>query len=363
MCKRFIYFALSVVLFSLFSWNDVYAADKGKSTFTVVIDPGHGGKDSGAKGRKSYEKDIVLAVALEVGKQLKMLDPNITIYYTRDSDRFIGLIDRARFANKKKADLFVSIHANSHKNTTPHGAETYVLGLHRTQDNLEVAMKENSAILYEKDHSTSYSGFDPNLSESYIIFNFIQNKHIEQSISLAELIQTGLVQCGLWNRGVRQAGFLVLREVAMPSVLVELGFISNKENEEYMLSSKGRISLAQNIAKGVVAYKNKRVRAERAEESPSNHESAVNEPDSTRERVIYYRVQVLADKRQLPSKHFGAYADEMRAYREGAFYKYTLFNTTSLTEAKVHQKKLRAKYKDCFIVGFDDKEKKVGSYY
>ncbi len=368
---KFFKILLSIVAFLMLPSIGFGATSKDKGRFVVVIDPGHGGKDGGAKGHKSWEKDVVLSVAMEVGRQIKSMDPSITVYYTRDTDKFIPLNDRATFANKKKADLFVSIHANSHKTSTPKGSETYVLGLHRTQDNLEVAMKENSAILYEKDYSVSYSGFDPNQSESYIIFNFIQNKHIEQSIALAEVIQKGLATCGLGNRGVRQAGFLVLREVAMPSVLVELGFISNRDDEDYMTSKSGRNNLAKNIAKGVVGYKNKTYRDTKAKDTPKSSVEETDPPkdeksatiDKDADSQVYYRVQVMADKRRLKPSHFGAYADEMRVYQEGGYYKYTLYNTTKLSEAKALQRKLKAKYKDCFIVGFDSDDRKVGSYY
>lgn len=338
-----------------------------KGRFVVVLDPGHGGKDSGAIGKRSKEKDIVLDVARKAGETIKALNPNIVVYYTRDNDTFIGLQQRARFANRKKADLFVSVHANSHKTSAPHGAETYVLGLHRTQDNLDVAMKENSAILYEQDYSVTYKDFDPNVSESYIIFNFIQNKHIEQSISLADLIQGSIVKTGLYNRGVRQAGFLVLREVAMPSVLVELGFISNRQNEDYMTSTQGSRQLANHIAKAVVSYEErlsgrnskKASATDTQEDTPQVVEN--NTPTNTGD--IYYRIQVMADKRLLNPSHFKQYSDVVRNYQEGNYYKYTFYNTTDLNEAKRLQRKLRKKYTDCFIVGFDANDNKVGSYY
>lgn len=331
-----------------------------KGRFVVVIDPGHGGRDSGAKGARSLEKNIVLDVALKIGARIKALNPDIIVHYTRSNDTFIELQQRANYANKKKADLFVSIHANSHKSSSPHGAETFVLGLHRTQDNLDVAMKENSAILYEKDHSVIYQDFDPNLSESYIIFNFMQNKHLEQSISLANVVQDGLVQTGLLNRGVKQAGFLVLRDVAMPSVLVELGFISHRANENYMLSKNGSQELANNIAKAIVKYE-ERLNGRNKKESSATDVNAATEKVETGE--VYYRIQVMADKRLLKASHFKGYSDVVRHYKEGNFYKYTFYNTTDLVEAKRLQESLKKKYQDCFIVGFDANDNKVGSYY
>lgn len=331
-----------------------------KGRFIVVLDPGHGGRDSGAKGRNSLEKNIVLDVALKTGARLKALNPDIVVYYTRSDDRLIGLQQRADYANKKKADLFVSIHANSHKSSSPNGAETFVLGLHRTQDNLDVAMKENSVILYEKDHSVIYEDFNPNESESYIIFNFMQNKHLEQSIDVANIVQNGLISNGLNNRGVKQAGFLVLRQVAMPSVLVELGFISNRANEDYMRSQKGSQELANNIAKAIVEYEEK-LSGRTSKDLGTTTANATTDKVTTGD--IYYRVQVMADKRLLKPSHFKGYSDEVRHYKEGNFYKYTIYNTTDLKEAKRLQGELKNKYKDCFIVGFDANDKKVGSYY
>lgn len=333
-----------------------------KGRFVVVIDPGHGGKDSGAKGRNSLEKNIVLNVALQVGARIKALNPNIIVHYTRSDDTFIGLQQRANFANSKKADLFVSIHANSHKTSSPNGAETFVLGLHRTQDNLDVAMKENSAILYEEDHSVTYQDFDPNVSESYIIFNFIQNKHLEQSIAFADVVQAGLVRTGLNSRGVKQAGFLVLREVAMPSILVELGFISHRANEDYMRSKEGSRELANNIANAIVSYEEKLSgRRSKDRSSETTVKASTTEKNTTGD--IYYRIQVMADKRLLKPSHFRGYSEVVRNYKEGNFYKYTFYNTTDLEEAKRLQEELKSKYKDCFIVGFDANDNKVGSYY
>lgn len=369
------YIVVRVILFFIFcvACTGYAEARDSKGRFVVVIDPGHGGKDSGAVGKRSKEKNIVLDVALKVGARVKAVNPDILIYYTREDDRFIGLQQRAEFANKKKADLFVSIHANSHKQSSPNGAETYVLGLHRTQDNLDVAMKENSAILYEKDHSIIYQDFDPNLSESYIVFNFIQNKHLSSSIQLADLVQGGLAKTGLTNRGVRQAGFLVLREVAMPSVLVELGFISNRANENYMLSKEGSRQLANHIAKAILDYEsNISVRnktnsttpkSTAAAKDPNTRETISESSKTQKEGAVYYRIQIMADKRSLKPSHFKGYQNELRVYQEGGFYKYTLYNTADLTEAKRLQRQLRKTYKDCFIVGFDSNGSKVGSYY
>lgn len=356
---------LFFLTFALLSFP-VLARDK-EGHFIVVIDPGHGGHDGGAKGRKSKEKDIVLSVAKKVGNKIKALNPDITVYYTRSSDRFIGLDQRADFAIDKHADLFVSIHANSTKGTSAYGAETYVLGLHRSRENLEVAMKENSVILLEDDYSMKYEDFDPNSSESYIIFQFMQNKHLDASINLARKIQKGFAKSGRKDRGVRQAGFLVLRKAAMPSVLVELGFISNPSEEDYLNSSSGQNELASGIAASVVAYE-KAVAQKNGNFTPTQSggkTAKVSEP-KTSGKPASYRIQVLADKVVLPKSHtlYKKYgAGEVRYYREGSYYKYTLYDTSDLKEAHRLQRELQKTYKDCFVVGFDGDGNKVGSYY
>lgn len=365
---RLIFFSLLIPLLGIGSSE----ARDAKGRFIVVIDPGHGGKDSGAVGRKSKEKDIVLAVALQTGEKIKALNPNIVVHYTRSTDHFIGLNERANFANKRKADLFVSIHANSiKKNSTPNGAETYVLGLHRTQDNLEVAMKENAAILYEEDHSVKYEDFDPNSDESYIIFQFIQNKHLDASIELANTIQTGLVRTGLYNRGVKQAGFLVLRAAAMPSVLIELGFISNPSDENFMNSAKGKDQLSRQIAQAVVKYEEGLSKRSGRSTAPTTQENSDLETNTnsassqSNDSTIYYRIQVSSFKNKVPTNHssFKGYKEHVRFYKEGNYYKYTIYNTPDLEEAKKYQQELRKKFKDCFIVSFNSAGEKVGSYH
>lgn len=225
--------------------------------FTVVIDAGHGGKDPGAKGAIVNEKEINLAVALKVGKMIEDNHNNVKVIYTRKTDRFVELDERANIANDNKANLFISIHTNAvgKRNSSAKGTETYTLGLARNDENLAVAMRENSAILLEEDYKQRYEGFDPNSSESYIIFEFIQNKHVEQSISLASEVQKCFSSANRANRGVRQAGFLVLRKTSMPSILIELGYISNREEERYMKSENGRKQLATAIYNAFTKYK------------------------------------------------------------------------------------------------------------
>ncbi len=225
--------------------------------FVVVIDAGHGGHDAGAVGKTSKEKDINLKVALAVGKLIENSDRDVKVIYTRKKDVFVTLQERAQIANKNKADLFISIHTNAlAKGRTIQGTETYTLGLHRTQENLEVAKKENAVILIEDDYKTRYAGFNPNSSESYIMFEFMQDKNMKQSVQLATFVQKQFKSTARRvDRGVRQAGFLVLHATSMPSVLIELGYISTPEEEKYLNSQAGINALSRSICQAVLQYK------------------------------------------------------------------------------------------------------------
>lgn len=232
------------------------ARDKSGRITTVVIDAGHGGKDPGALGRNSREKDITLKVALKTGELIRKHHPDVKVVYTRTKDEFIELHRRADIANKEKADLFISIHCNAHKSRTHYGAETFVMGLHRSQANLDVARFENAAILYEVDYKEKYQGFDPSSPESYIIFSMYQNIYREQSLLLASLIQNELGdRSQRFDRGVKEAGFLVLYRTTMPSVLVELGFISNTNEEAFLRSPAGQQKLAESLAAAFTRYR------------------------------------------------------------------------------------------------------------
>lgn len=225
--------------------------------FTLVIDAGHGGKDPGAQSRKAKEKNINLAVALAFGKLVEQNCPDVKVVYTRKTDVFVELNERANIANRAKADLFVSIHTNSTAaKVGPRGAETYTLGMHRAADNLAVAKRENSVITLENDYEEKYEGFDPNSSESYIIFELMQDRNMASSVKLAGLIQKQFRNhAGRVDKGVHQAGFLVLRATSMPSVLVELGYINNPSEATYLTSSAGVSALAKSIYNAFVAYK------------------------------------------------------------------------------------------------------------
>lgn len=243
----------SIALFFPFSSIKIMGRD-----FVVVIDPGHGGNDPGAIGSVGKEKNINLRVALRLGEMISSNSPNTKVIFTRSNDTFIPLDRRAEIANDAKANLFISIHTNAvaRKGSSIKGAETYTLGLHRSVENLEVAKRENSVILVENNYKQRYAGFNPNSAESYIMFEFLQDKNMESSVKFAKNIQSSFRNnVGRTDRGVHQAGFLVLRATSMPSVLVELGYISNPEEEQYLLSTKGANDLASGIFKAFLNYK------------------------------------------------------------------------------------------------------------
>jgi len=253
---------LAVIMMAVFA-TGVHAADKNKP-FTVVLDAGHGGNDQGCRGKTQKEKNITLDVAMRAGKMIKeSLGDSVKVIYTRKDDRAVALQDRATIANDAGADLFISVHVNSIDRRSRgrekvHGASVYTVGLHKSEANLEVAMRENAVIELENDFSTTYQGFDPNSSESYIIFELTQNRHMEKSVEFASLVQDELVRhAGRADKGVRQAGFLVLWATRMPSVLIELDFICNPSAEKFLASNEGRAKCAKAIANAVKDYKAK----------------------------------------------------------------------------------------------------------
>lgn len=222
---------------------------------TVVIDPGHGGHDSGCLGSSAKEKHVALAVSLKLGKLIEEKYPDVKVVYTRTTDVFVELHERANIANRNHADLFICVHCNSGP-PSAFGTETYVMGLHKTEDNLSVAKRENSSILLEKDYKANYDGFDPNSPEANIIFSLYQNSFLTQSLKLASLIQQQFEEYGgRYNRGVKQAGFLVLYRTAMPSLLIETGFLTNSTEERYMNTEKGQQTIATSIYRAFVEYK------------------------------------------------------------------------------------------------------------
>lgn len=279
-----------LILFLIMGWGSgaCVASAATKRPFVLVIDAGHGGKDAGAVGQLTKEKDINLNVALALGRLVEKNCPDVKVIYTRKTDVFVTLQGRAEIANRNKANLFISVHTNSSPvgKTAPMGAETYTLGMHRAADNLEVAKRENSVITQENNYKQTYHNFDPRKSESYIIFEFLQDRNMQQSVDLARAIQRNYTSSGRKNKGVHQAGFLVLRATSMPSVLTELGFISNAEEEKFLHSQEGVATLARAIFEGFKSYRQKHYAQDVAPTENGNDEGenqtlvAENEPNS-----------------------------------------------------------------------------------
>ncbi len=314
----------------------------------VVIDPGHGGKDPGAIGKNSKEKNIVLSVALKAGKMIQDSLKDVQVIYTRKTDVFIELHKRAQIANESGADVFISIHCNSNKSTQPHGTETYVMGLHKSQANLEVAKTENAAIYFEDDYKDQYEGFDPNSDEDYIVLSMFQSATIDQSIDLSSKVQNefGAIIKNE-NRGVKQAGFWVLYKTTMPGILVELGFLSNPVEEKYLMSDQGQNKMVFAIFEAFKAYKIE------YEDANKPLKPFVIQKDETKPQV-FYRVQFASYKKKKDPdfKKFRG-LDNIKMYEEDGYVKYTSGNEISFAKAKDLKESLKERgFKDAFIVAF-----------
>lgn len=344
----------------------------------VVIDPGHGGKDFGASFGNAREKDIVLDLALRLGNAIKSKYSETKVIYTRSSDVFIPLHERARIANKNKADLFISIHVNGAESRSPYGTETFVLGEDRQNDNFELVKKENAVILLEDDYTTSYEGYDPNSPESNIMFLAVQSEYLDQSIMLASAIQDQFrLKAKRFDRSVKQAGFLVLRQVTMPGVLVEVGFISNAEERNYLVSEHGKNELSDAIFAAFETYKHKTenqssfaVRAgNETEKTGSQSDSEQIEPElkqtttvktgSTQPIVknLYYSVQIGASKKKLEptAANFKGLKNVFRTDTNG-LYRYYSGKYETENEAEKMRKSIMQKFPDSFIVSFDNEK-------
>lgn len=384
MVKAFINLIVSS-LFVIISVHFVWGKSSGliqkddKHVLVVVIDPGHGGKDFGANVGEAKEKDIVLDLAKRLGEQIKASFPEIKVIYTRTTDVFIPLYNRANIANKNEADLFISIHVNGTDNKGVQGTETFVLGEHRSKDNFEVVKKENSVILLEDDYITTYEGFDPNSAESYIMFANAQSEYLEQSIMLASSIQNQFSNYAKRiDRSVKQAGFLVLRQATMPSVLIEVGFISHPGERNYMLSEHGKSTLSESIFKAFKDYKKKieekssfvihtepgnTTVAKPESKAISKESSSANnyeESVSGGEQItgnIFFSVQIAASKKKIepsPSNFkgeknvFRTEKDEFSRFYSGKFNKYE--------DAVNEMKRIEKKYPQSFVVAFENDE-------
>lgn len=325
--------------------------------FVLVIDAGHGGHDPGAVGKISKEKDINLNVALAFGKLVERNCRDVKVIYTRNKDVFIPLAKRAEIANDAKADLFVSIHTNAlDGNKTAVGASTWTLGLARTQANLDVAKRENSVILYEDDYKQKYAGFNPYSSESYIIFELIQDQYMEHSVKFASMLQKEFKNhCQRTDRGVHQAGFLVLKASAMPSVLIELGFISTPSEEKFLNTSEGVQKMSNGIFEAFLKYK----KDWESKNNVGNGNNVVRISDTSVENVkendgeILFMVQILTSSKMLDvkSKSFKG-VDGVSYYKENGIYKYTCFKSSDFHFVNAQRRELAKKFDGAFVIAF-----------
>ena len=357
--RIFLTFLISIAL--LFS-NTVYS-QTGLGIKTVVIDPGHGGKDPGAVAKtKLQEKDVVLDVSLQLGKLISARFPKVKVIYTRSTDVFIGLSKRAKIANDAGADLFISIHSNAAANTSAKGFESFVLGLHKSEAALEVAKWENSSILMEEHHEQKYESFDPNDPDAYIALSLRQNAFLDQSLKLAHLFQKNCVgDLKRPDRGVKQAGFLVLYKTTMPAVLVELGFLSNVEEEKFLASKKGRSSLAKELFEAFETYKEQNDKVDGtlksdSEEAVKDFNTKNNDNVSTGAQTIVFSVQIATSitKLELKSFNFKGMRDVDRI-ESGNKYKYIVGKYSSIEEAKSRQAEVRKiGYESAFVIAFEN---------
>lgn len=326
--------------------------------FVVVLDAGHGGKDSGNRGNGYYEKKIALNIILQIGKILEK-KPNIKVIYTRKTDVFVDLIERARIANRADADLFISVHCDAHTSQA-YGAGTFVLGLHANQRNFEVAKKENSVIFYEENYEENYDGFDPNNPESVIGLTLMQETYLNQSITAADAIQKSFVaNLNRKDRTVKQAGFVVLKYTYMPSVLVETGFLTNSKEGAYLNSSKGKLEMAQAISKAIINYKNSL--SSSINTLSSIGETVVEEKKeaAATSNEVVFKIQIAASSKKLESKAYNFKGlSPISREKEKELYRYYYSETTSYERAKKLKKKAKRKgYKHAFIVAFKENKK------
>ena len=339
------------------------AQKSGKKPFTVVIDAGHGGVDPGALGRKSKEKDINFKVSNRVGQLIKEAFPEVKIIYTRTTDVKIPLAKRADIANKANANLFISIHSNASSNRNANGCQTFTLGAGSDAEAKAAAMYENEVILSEDNFEETYKGFDPRSSESYIIFELMRSHDMEQSVKLAEMVQRGMVKgTALNDRGVSSAGFLVLHRTVMPSILVELGFISNSKDENLIASKEGQEKLAKGIFNGFSEYyrlygKGKETKKANDAPTPKPAEKKGNSDTPKKENAAkgdrpVFKIQIMASESQLKSNDSRLKGLKADCYKENGIYKYTYGESEDYNEILKLKKQISDKFKDAFVIAF-----------
>ena len=370
-------------------------------SYTVVLDAGHGGKDPGAVGRISKEKDLNLKLALQVGKLLKEQYPDVKVVFTRTTDVFIPLQQRADIANKNNADLFISIHTNSSESKTPCGVETFILGTEKMEQNLDVAMRENAVMKLEADYQTTYQGFDPNSIDSYIMFELMQNSHMDQSLDFASRVQSHFVgQLNREDRGVRQAAFWVLLKTACPSILFEMGFISNPDEEKYLNAAGTIDKMAAGIVKSFGEYTHRQAVKQESlsteqdkpsaqsstsssqpssasapssnanstsKEQPSSAKSADPQPtvnrrstdgqsqgnNEERTPILYYAVQICASRTPLEPSDPRLKGLEYDTIQAGEWIKYYTAADPDKKKVSSSQQQLKPRFPDCWIIKFE----------
>jgi N-acetylmuramoyl-L-alanine amidase len=352
-----------VVLFFLFITATTISSSadgiKNEKYRVIVIDAGHGGKDPGALGSRSREKDVTLAIALKTGEYIQQNIKNVTVIYTRKDDSTVDLRDRPKIANKANADLFISIHANWASSKNVKGAETYIMGQAKDQANLEVAMNENAVMLREDDHSTKYEGFDPKSSESYIMFSLTQKVFQEQSTDLATKIQRQFRERVNRNdRDVKQAGFWVLYNTKMPSVLVETGFITNPDEEKYLTSKEGQDYLASSIFRACRDYLNEidsksGVSWEKNQNSDQKNDTLTRISTQTGEISFMVQVTTSVSKTEIKPENFKGLSDVTEIITQNRF-KYAAGNFPDYSEAVDYRKKIDTIYPDAFVIAVKD---------
>ncbi|MEO6167636.1 MAG: N-acetylmuramoyl-L-alanine amidase [Chitinophagales bacterium] len=352
---------------------------------TIVLDAGHGGHDTGCRGVSSNEKNVTLAIVMKLGALIKKTYPGIKVVYTRQTDTFIELYERANIANRINADLFISIHCNASKSISAYGTETWLMGLHKSGGNLEVSKRENDVIMLEDNYQENYDGFDPNSPEGYIILSMNQNAHIGQSINLASKVENEFVKDGRQTRGVKQAGFLVLWRTTMPSILIESGFLTNREEEKYLNSTTGQNEIAISVLQAIAQYKAE-VESDYSQLALVQDEEKVMLADTSRKIIpvesknnvlpvtpekivadtsskvlpsatVVYKIQITASEKliALNDERFIGIKDIANDKSEKGVNRYVVGNYISLADTQIRLAALRKKgFKDAFVVAYKE---------
>lgn len=342
---------ITILIFLFVVWGHTVQA------YTLVIDPGHGGKDPGAVGKRSYEKNLNLTLAKKVGEKISSQYADVKVVYTRSDDTFVPLQQRADIANSNHADLFLSIHTNSSESKEPKGLETFILGTDKMEKNLDVAMRENAVMMLESDYKTRYQGFDPNSIDSYIMFELMQNSYLDQSLQFATLVQQECVKrLQRYDRGVRQAAFWVLLKTACPSILFEMGFVSSPEEERVLLQDDEMDKMAQAIADAFGAYTRKHKQVAKEVQKKAMQKESVQNGKQVRKDVppktTYYAVQIFASQKPLELTAPQFKGQKCKYIRVSGWYKYYTAEDTDRAKVEEKMQKLKVLFPDCWIITF-----------